>query len=278
MHNLFDFRTLLGQLNFRGMKGFNALSISLICFALAACGGGNSNKPVNQSPQGFWQGTSATGNDISAVILENGQYYSIHSQAGTIYGANFGFINAVGNKFSGSLDNIFIPGGQNLTHTATLSGAFNPKSTLQGVAVYSNNIVVSFNATYNSAYDNPASMSAIAGNYVGPYREGETATMNIDIAGNVSGTTTAPGATLPKCLITGSVAPRPSGKNVYDLTLIWNHNPALPQPSCCLGGVCATNTPTTGIALLGLKNSNSIYTAWINAAKSSGLIWTGQKQ
>lgn len=278
MHASFYFKALLGLLSFRGSRVFNALSINLICFALVACGGGTAEKLAHPSPQGFWQGKSSRGYDINAVILENGQYYSIYSQAGTIYGAYFGFLTTVGNKFSGGLDDIFIPGAQNLTNTGTLSGVFAPKSTLQGVAVYSNNRVGSFDLTYNSIYDMSASMSAIAGNYAGPYREGETATLDIDINGNVFGTTTAPGATLPKCLITGSVAPRPSGKNVYDLTLTWNHNSALPQPSCCLGGACATNTPTTGIALLGFQDPNSIYIAWINAAKSSGLIWTGQKQ
>ena len=247
---------------------------------LSACGSGsgNSTTPPQNQAQGYWQGKSASGYDISAVVLENGEYYSMYSKDGTTYGANYGVISESSNNFNGSLDDIYIPGEQNLTHKGTISGTFIPKSMLQGITVYSDNTVGSFTTSYNAAYDTPATMTAIAGNYIGPYRMGETAAVNIDLLGNVNGTTTAPGASLPKCIITGTVVPRASGKNVYDLTLRWNHNPELPQPSCCLGGVCATNTPTTGYAILGMKNPNTIHTAWINAAKSSGFIWTGQKQ
>jgi hypothetical protein len=221
-------------------------------------------------------GTSATGYNIAAVVLENGQYYSMFSKDGIVDGANYGAITVSGTNFSGNLDDIYIPGNQ--TNSGTISGSFTPKSKLQGIASYSNNTVGAFMTTYNAAYDTPATMSAIAGRYAGPYKTGASAVLNIALDGNVDGTTTAAGAALPKCLITGKVAPRPSGKNVYDLTLLWHDNHALPGNSCCIGSVCATGMPTTGIAVLDVTNATTLYTAWINSKKTSGFLWMGQKQ
>lgn len=244
--------------------------------ALVACGSGSNNTVANQDPQGFWLGTSATGYNIAAVVLENGQYYSLFSKNGIVEGANYGAMTVSGTNFSGSLDDIYIPG--NKTNSGTIAGTFSPKSKLDGIASYSNNTYGAFTTTYNAAYDTPATLSAIAGQYIGPYKSGATAVLNVAPNGSVEGTTTAAGATLPKCLITGSALPRASGKNVYDLTLQWHDNPALPGNSCCLTSVCATGIPTTGIAVLDVANATTLYTAWINSAKTSGFLWAGQKQ
>lgn len=257
-------------------KSFSRWVFMTSVMTLTACGGGSNDTVANQDPQGFWLGTSETGYSIASVVLENGQYYSLFSKNGLVEGANYGAITVSGTSYSGNLEDIYIPGNQ--TNSGTISGTFSPKSRLQGVTAYSNNTVGSFTTTYNAAYDTPATMSAIAGQYSGPYRSGATAVLNIAMNGVVDGTTTAAGTTVPKCMITGSVVPRPSGKNVYDLTLQWHDNPALPGHSCCLTSVCATGTPTTGVAVLDVTNATTLYTAWINAAKTSGFLWTGQKQ
>lgn len=259
-------------------KSLLNLIVLFVATSLVACGSGSNNsQPVaNQDPQGFWMGTSASGYNIAAVVLENGQYYSLFSKDGIVDGANYGAMTVSGTSFTGTLDDIYIPGNQ--TNSGTIAGTFSPKSKLQGVTSYSNNTVGSFTTTYNAAYDTPATMTAIVGRYAGPYKSGAAAVLNIALDGNVEGTTTAAGSTVPKCLITGKAAPRPSGKNVYDLTLQWHDNPALPGNSCCLTTVCATGVPTTGIAVLDVSTGTTIYTAWVNSKKTSGFLWMGQKQ
>lgn len=257
-------------------KSFPSWVILTSAIALTACGGGSNDTVANQDPQGFWLGSSDTGYNIAAVVLENGQYYALFSKGGVVDGANYGNIKASGLNFSGSLENIDYPSRQ--TNSGTISGTFSPKSKLQGITAYSNNTVGAFTAAYDTAYDVPATLSAIAGRYAGPTNKlGATGVLNIDQNGEVNGTTTAPGATIPRCIITGTVVPRPSGKNVYDLSLAWDNNPNSTD-RCCYGSACGSGEPSSGIATLGVNNPTTLYTAWINPAKTSGFFWVGQKQ
>lgn len=257
-------------------KRLASLAILISALALIACGSGSSNTANNQDPQGFWQGKSESGYDVAAVVLENGQYYSIYSTDGFVESANYGTIAANGSSFSGNLESFYYPGG--LRDSGTISGTVTTKSKLQGMTSYSNNTVGTFTTTYNSAYDTPATIGAVAGRYAGPTNKlGAMGVINIEPNGSVHGTTTPAGAAVPRCIISGTVAPRPSGKNVYDITLAWDNNPNSTE-LCCYGSMCANKTPTTGIAVLDVTNSSTLYTAWINQEKTGGFFWIGQKQ
>jgi len=259
-------------------KPFAAMTLPgfLAILLLAACGGGG-QPPENQDPQGFWKGRSASGFDIAAVVLENGDYYSLYAKNGLVYGANYGTVDVYGTSFAGSLGDVFIPGNQ--ANSGTISGTFVPKSTLQGIASYNDNTVGAFTTSYDADYDTPATLGAIAGRYAGEYKSGGIVDLQIASDGAVNGTTAAPLVSpLPKCVITGSALPRPSGKNVYDLTLKWSNNPDPAAPRCCLGTTCATGTPTAGVAILdSTEGVPYLYTAWINSAKTSGFLWIGRK-
>jgi hypothetical protein len=255
------------------------IKLIVIPLILSGCGLGDSapKAPTNQA-EGFWRGTSSTGYSIAAVVLENGHYYSIFSKDGVVDGGYYGDLFVSEMNFSGSLENIDYK--TNSIYTGTISGSVTPKSRLQGITIHDNNIVNSFDTTYSSEYDKPASSSNIAGRFIGPTnRLGAIAVLNIAQDGIVNGTTIAPGAALPRCIITGKVLPRPSGKNVYDLTLKWDNNPDPAQTDrCCYGSVCGTGEPSTGVAVFDISNTNTLYTAWINPAKTSGFLWIGQKQ
>jgi hypothetical protein len=248
----------------------------LLTTILSACGGSSSDTAlVNQDPQGFWIGTTSSGYDLAAVVLENGDYYSLYSQNDIVVGAYYGKLSVMGNDFTGSLNDIYVPNNQ--SNSGSIYGSFSPKSTLQGTSEFLDNRVRSFTTTYSTSYDRPATLSAIAGQYVGPiYSSAATADLSISQSGIVSGYTVGSESSLQRCIITGNVVPRASGKNVYDLTMFWNNNPDPNAPRCCLSGstICATNTPTTGIAIV---ERNYLYTAWINAAGTSGFLWRGTK-
>lgn len=248
----------------------------LAVVSFAAFGSGSLDKPAKDDPQGFWVGKTASGYDLAAVVLENGNYYSLYALDGIVIGANYGALSATGNTFSGNVEDIYVSNSQ--TNSGTISGTFVPKTNLQGVASYVNNKLGAFTTTYRASYDTPATLNAIAGQYTGPiFRSTAAARLDIDQNGIVTGSTSRVDSTLPVCIINGKVEPRASGKNVYDLTLVWSDNPDPNAQRCCLSGstICATNTPRTGIAVI---DSTYIYTAWINAAKSSGFLWRGAKQ
>jgi hypothetical protein len=269
------FNSLIGE--FKVMKKIIGYVIAIITFsALTACGSGSSDTTADQSPQGLWIGTTNTGYELAAIVLENGDYYSLYSQDGIIIGANYGRLTTTDNTFTGTLKDIYVP--NNKTNSGTISGSFVPKSALQGVSVYDDNKVGAFTTTYRESYDTPATLDAITGQYSAPiFRSSLIATLDIDEDGTVNGFTQRTTTTLPSCIISGNVVPRASGKNVYDLTLFWNNNPDPNAPICCNPGssICATGTPTTGVAVI---NGNYLYTAWINVANTGGFLWRGLKQ
>lgn len=263
----------------------NLLKKTLIVVAsglfLFGCGGGDNSAPPttsNSNAEGLWQGTTSTGYHIAAVVLENGQYYSLYSRDGVVDGGYYGDLVVSGNTFNGSLDNIDYL--SNKVYKGTISGTVVTKDQIQGSTVHDNNLVNTFTARYNSAYEDPASLSKIAGRYIGPTNKlGAVAVLNIFESGAVNGTTTAPGANLPRCIITGQAMPRPSGKNVYDLALSWANNPnPAATDRCCYGSICGTGDPATGIAVLDTASATKLYTAWISPTKTSGFLWIGQRQ
>jgi hypothetical protein len=247
------------------------VALTLFGSAIGIC---HSENIKNQDPQGFWSGKSSNGYDIAAVVLEDGSYYSLYEKEGIVYGINYGNMQVSGSSFKGSLSDVSI--STNTVTTGKIAGSFVPQKTLSGTSSFDDGSSGTFDTSYLSSYDTPASLEEVKGKYVGPYgHKKRHVELKITQDGRVNGTMALDSVSTPICLITGNVVPRLSGKNVYDLTLMWGHNPASNTP-CCAGKVCATNTPTTGIAVL-RSNATYLYTAWINAAKSSGFLWVGKK-
>ena len=232
---------------------------------LAACGGGSGggsggSQPVaNQDPQGFWTGSSSANYAISAVVLENGEFYSMFSSNGIAYGVDYGTGTVSGTSISGSLKEFYIPTNQ--VFDGSISATFSPKTSLQGSTQYSNGNSATFSTSYNASYETPASLSTLTGLYTGNYYTGAPVTMSISSNGVVSGSST-------NCTFTGNAAPRPSGKNVYNVDLTFT------------GTQCAPGQGTaSGIGVLNVVNGVTyLYTAGLNPSKTNGFFWIGTKQ
>lgn len=248
---------------------FKILGASLIALTIAACGGGSGggnggSQPVaNQDPQGFWTGTSSGSSagtfNLGSVVLENGEFYTMFSQNGIAYGIDYGTGTVSGTSISGNLQEFYIP--TNSVIAGTISATFTPKSTLQGSARYTNGVTTNFTTTYNASYDTPASLSAVTGLYTGNYYTGAPVSLSISSNGVVSGSST-------NCIITGTVTPRPTGKNVYNAALNFS------------GSQCAPGQGSaSGIGVLNVINGVTyLYTAGLNPAKTNGFFWIGRKQ
>jgi hypothetical protein len=243
------------------MKKYYALAL---CGLITACGGGGGDSggstpaPVaNVEAQGLWSGTGSTGYTLNAVILETGEFYSMFSSGGVAYGIDYGTGTSSGSTFSGSLVEFYIPTNQ--TFTGNLAGTVTAKSSLSGSTTYNNGNTGTFSMVYNTAYDTPATLSAITGTYTGTYYTGAPVTMAVTSTGVVNGTST-------NCSFTGTALPRSTGKNVYNVNLTFT------------GSQCAPGAGTaSGIAVLGTSNGSTyIYTAGINSAKTNGFFWIGR--
>jgi hypothetical protein len=239
-----------------------AFVLSITILILAACGGGgggsSSSAPVtNLDPQGFWGGTSSAGFDQAAVVLETGEIYNIFSTGGVAYGIDYGTLAVSGNSFTGSIAEFYIPTNQ--VFNGSIAGSFTPQSAISGVVTFPAG-TGTFSGTYSSAYDIAATASAITGNYAGNYYTGSPVTMAISSTGVIIGTST-------NCSFSGTAIPRPSGKNVYNVTLNF------------IGAQCEPGAGSaSGIAVLNVVGSSTfIYTAGLNSGKTNGFFWIGRK-
>ncbi len=185
---------------------------------LTACGGGGGTTAPSASstapastidPQGFWVGQASTGYTVSTAILENGEAWGVYSSGSTIYGGLYGTAAVNGSSISiQGTDFNFL---SNSSTAGNLTGTVVPKSSM---SLTGNTVSVPL--TYLTAYDAPATAAAISGTWTFTGRSGSYSlipgSITIDSAGRFVLNQT-------NCVTSGSVIPRASGKNIYNITL-----------------------------------------------------------
>lgn len=226
---------------------------------LTACGGGGDDSVVTPPPtptstaEGFWVGTASTGNTVALAILENGETWGVYSRSGVLQGALFGNTTSTSSTFSGTgLDF----GSTGLT-AGTYSGSYSPKATLNATTSAGG----TFTASYSTAYEQPASLAALAGTYSG-YVATKSASARDTVT--VSSTGAIRSGSSATCLSSGTASPRASGKNVFNVSVTFS------GPSCLLG----SGTTVTGVAYL---EGRQLITLTLNGGKTDGLIFLGSK-
>lgn len=219
--------------------------------ALTACGGGGNDAPVQPVQQataeGVYAGTltgSTSSNAFELLVLENGDFWTLY---GTQTPAAFfvsGFVqgNATSNNgtftSNSAKDYGFAP-----AKPSNVNATYNtPAKTIAGTA--SNGLgTVSFNggpiqgATYS--YNSPANLSTLTGNWNVTALSGETIALNIGTTGQFGATGSS------GCNFSGTITPRPSGKNVFNVSLSFGAAPcSLPGQSA--SGIAVAYPLTTG--------------------------------
>lgn len=244
----------------------------MLCSALvlAACGGGGGDAPtaVSATPTtpppvvataaGFWEGTASTGVAVSLAILEDGQTWGIYTSGNQIAGALYGVTTSSGNALSGSGKDFNIP--TNSVGSASYTGAFVANSRITVTTSASSSLT----ATYVAAYDQPASLSSLAGTFSGTGVTGTTNPQANAVTVSASGAITVP--TNQGCGVTGTATPRASGKNIFDVAVTFNGS------TCALGN----GATTQGIAYFNTTTRRLLVLA-LNTAKTDGFIYVGQK-
>jgi hypothetical protein len=161
------------------MKHIIEVTATFVCvLTLTACGGSgdDSSSVLSRADEGVW---SNPNNGMQTVILSDGAYWGIYGSVGTdgtydtVYDVLHGAASVNGNGVSGTYTDFSVGDrtGGNGTYSGTVSSqnalnlAFNSPSA---------NLMLgggSFNMSYDSIYNQPASLTAIAGTYpAGGYR------------------------------------------------------------------------------------------------------------
>ncbi len=240
------------------------VAAGLLCALVAACGGSSDDDTPAPppapapSPEGFWVGNASTGTRVSLAILDDGKTWGLYESGGYIVGALAGETSHSGNQLSGSGQDFNLP--SRTVSAGSYSGTFSAKNRVD--VRLSNGST--FAGSYDARYDQPASLAAIAGTYSGYSVTGTTAPQAVTINVSSTGQITAPSS--EGCGGSGSVRPRASGKNIYDVTITFQ------------GSLCALGNGTTvrGIAVYDTAK-RGLWAVALNNAKTDGFIYSAAK-
>jgi hypothetical protein len=247
-----------------------ALAVSPLVF-LAACGGGTDaslpapaplialTPPVlSTTAEGFWTGLSSTGYTVNTAVLETGETWGVYTSGSTIYGALYGSTSVIGN-------NVTITGTDfnflsNSSSQGNLTGTISAKSSMS-LSGSGGSIPL----TYRSSYDSAATSAAITGTWAFTGRSGSYSLIPGSITVDGAGRFTL---NQSNCVTTGSIVPRPSGKNIYNLTLTGS------GVGCAVG-----QSSMSGIAFLDTTvTPNKFLSLALTSSKNDGVIVIGTKQ
>lgn len=239
--------------------------------ALTACGGGGSGGSstpatvTNSVLQGVWSGTSSSGASLSIVSLENGDTYSmfgtVSSGVLSVVGFDEGNLTVSGSTVSGTLTEYLNNG---TSYSGALNGTVSTNTSISGTTTWSGG-TTTFSATPTSStnyvYNTPAVISDVVGSWTGSMLNGTAATITVASNGAVTGSNSG-------CTFTGTVTPRASGKNVFDVSITFGAAP------CALPGQTATGIALDYLLSTGFKQ---LLVAVQSSNKAAGTMFFAQR-
>jgi len=197
------------------------LGATALCALLAACGDGGDEGSVTPpiqgpSPEGVYIGP-VTGSDTAAgvdlFVLEDGTFYALAFDANdNLLGFEQGNGTAVNGQYHSTNAREFIV---DPSVAGTVSASFVARTSFHGTMT-ANGATVTFDAMATPAdlfdYDKPAVLADITGNWNLLLSDNEVANVTISATGTLGGVSSG------GCQFTGTVKPRASGKNLFDVT------------------------------------------------------------
>jgi hypothetical protein len=256
--------------------GSERILLALVAALLVGCGGGGGSDegtgiggvPIttgpSSTPEGVYGGalSGSASSDFQALVLENGDFWALYGKdMGSIFYVE-GFVQGNGAWSNGSSytsgnirDFGFYPALSG-TLTATYNGS---AKTINGTVSYQQSGVIQFSGGPISGslydYEASASLASAMGNWSAMSSLGGS--VSVSIASNGTLTISEGG-----CTGTGTIAPRPSGKNVFNVSVTFGSTPCL-----------LPNQTATGIGIVyPLKSGQTQLVAAITSAnRTAGL-------
>ncbi|HRO61991.1 MAG TPA: hypothetical protein PK177_23015, partial [Burkholderiaceae bacterium] len=199
--------------------------------AKGECGNTSHPPPPPEPPpvgtttaEGAFAGTlTPRGFRLSLIVLENGVAWGLYENNGLLVG----FFEGVGVSNNGSYtipdvrDHDFV---DRTARRSQLSATYFPALSIEGHLIPDVGVQSAFSATAAAMtgydYAQPAAPGQVTGSWPGFYRNGfEYGTVRITSSGAISATTSA------GCAYTGTVVPRASGRNVFDVRISFGSAP-----------------------------------------------------
>jgi hypothetical protein len=212
------------------------------------------------TPEGVYSGTTNSGLTFNTIFLEDGSFWAIYGTqtAGKLFVS--GFVQGNGTSGNGTFsatnakdfgNRAPISGSVAATYVAgtSINGTF--ASTAQSASFSGTTIPV---ADFN--YNQAANLSSIVGNWSVQGLSGASGSISI---ANSGAFTAASGS----CITTGTIAPRPSGKNVFNVTATIGSAPCA-NPGLSFTGIAVSylinGGPTRQLTIAGVDSARSLGT------------------
>ena len=234
---------------------FAAAWATAVASTLTACGGGGGSdaSPASSTPpavnQGAYAGTTnaSVSPDFRLLVLEDGSIWTVYGrEVGNALQVN-GFLQGQGSFSNGQVTAPDVRDhGQGTSVSGQLTGSYTAAPAISGQVAYASG-TVSFsgaaipNSTY--VYNTPAQLGEVSGNWSLSLTTGETASVTISSTGVLGGVSSL------GCRFSGTVTPRPSGKNVFNVVLSFGPSPCV-QPGQTATGVAVSYPLASGLRQL----------------------------
>jgi hypothetical protein len=266
-----------GNVTFRGITGTTAeltlpdgrvIPLKRLVFA-SSSGSGGGGTTTGAKLDGAYEGTVVNGADaprITMLALENDEIW-LHYGAGTTSLTTLegvALINGTSSNGSYASSSLIDFPGNEAIGSGSLTGTYVNRTSFNGsIQIVGQTGAGTVSATalpttrYN--YDQAASVSAIVGTWPIVTASNEPGTMSVAANGTFTGT-------LGGCTLGGTLVPRPSGKNVFNLSINFT------GPGDCTftaSGIAYSTISTTGSTILWLGLAN--------AARTDGGSLRGQR-
>jgi hypothetical protein len=217
-------------------------------------------------PEGVYGGTltGSTSSAFEMLVLDTGEFWSLY---GTQTSTNFvvaGFVQGTGNASNGSFASSNAKDfGFRPAVADTVNASYNKTAKTISGTVSSTVGTVSFSggpiagSLYN--YDASASLSTVSGSWSTTSTTGETIALSVNSSGALAATSSL------GCSFTGTVTPRPSGKNVFNVTLSFGPAPCALSGQTATGIAVAYPLPSGGLTQLIVGVTDSARTLGVAA-------------
>ena len=236
-------------------------------FVSVACGGGYGHdfsslpQSTATSAEGRWTGATLTSRTVAGLVLDDGSYWVFYT---TRNNPNIlaGLVQGTGTSHSGSFGS---PNTRDFNlegagiRAATMSGSYVPNKSFHGTIAYFNGDTENFTSTYDTNSESTPNLYLVAGSYDGLSADNQTVTVRVDSAGTLSGHST------DGCTFAGTLFPRAKG-NVLHHSVTFG------------GGDCRHGTETLAGVVFYDVETNRLYSAALNSARTTSFLFLGTKR
>lgn len=254
----------------------------LLCALMTACGGSGEESTTAPngvpetlaiSAEGRW--TGKVGADTLAVnVLENGEIWGFYARNTGVARNLYGRVTTEGSSLKGTLTDVNLRNGE--PNSFDFTGKITPNASLDLTMLQEKSISLQYDARYEQAAD----AASLVGDYQGKsfhvrsrtQAEGSgrstfSSVSSHSAALNVSNSGEAVFSLSSQCSMTGTLRPRPSGKNIFDASMTYQ------------GSACPEDdgTPTHGIAMF-VSDTNTLLVQTLNEGKTAGFSISAVRQ